>query len=189
MFHQFDVIACHALISMESAQYPLPHEYIPERWLRDNTFPLTKEAHPFAYMPFGYGTRTCIGRRFAEMKLETLLLTVCNFLFCYKFICPRDSISHITISRLKLCVLLKRNNDTNQKYLKFLPQTFYDPSLNKIGGTERGGSIAFSIKICVKFYITQLSIKVSDFIVLLPTNLFAFVSLFSFNFLLIHLEI
>ncbi|CAL1679434.1 unnamed protein product [Lasius platythorax] len=72
----FGVIACHALISMESAQYPLPHEYIPERWLRDNTFPLTKKAHPYAYMPFGYGTRTCIGRRFAEMKLEILLLTI-----------------------------------------------------------------------------------------------------------------
>lgn len=73
----FNVIACHALISMEPTQFPLPHEYIPERWLRDNTkIPLSKEAHSYAYMPFGYGTRTCIGRRFAEMELETLLLTI-----------------------------------------------------------------------------------------------------------------
>ncbi|GAB1869272.1 Probable cytochrome P450 12a5, mitochondrial [Camponotus japonicus] len=72
-----DVIACHALISMESAQFPLPHEYIPERWLRDKTkLPWIKEPHPYAYMPFGYGMRTCIGRRFAEMELETLLLTI-----------------------------------------------------------------------------------------------------------------
>lgn len=67
---------------MESAQFPLPHQYIPERWLRDKTkFPLTKDPHPYAYMPFGYGVRTCIGRRFAEMELETLLLTVRKFLF------------------------------------------------------------------------------------------------------------
>ncbi|XP_029158487.1 probable cytochrome P450 12b2, mitochondrial [Nylanderia fulva] len=72
-----NVLACHALITMEPTQFPRPQEYIPERWLRDNTeFPSAKEAHPFAYMPFGFGPRTCAGRRFAEMELETLLLTV-----------------------------------------------------------------------------------------------------------------
>ncbi|XP_050455335.1 probable cytochrome P450 12b2, mitochondrial isoform X2 [Cataglyphis hispanica] len=74
---ELDVIACHALISMKSAQFTLPHKYIPERWLRDNTkFRLNKKAHPYACMPFGYGARTCIGRRFAEMELEILLLTI-----------------------------------------------------------------------------------------------------------------
>ncbi|KAL6433664.1 hypothetical protein ACFW04_005741 [Cataglyphis niger] len=72
-----DVIACHALISMKSTQFTLPHKYIPERWLRDNTkFPLIKKAHPYAFMPFGFGARACIGRRFAEMELATLLLTI-----------------------------------------------------------------------------------------------------------------
>ncbi|KAL6260930.1 hypothetical protein P5V15_008458 [Pogonomyrmex californicus] len=73
----FDVVSCHDLITKEPTQFPRPEEYIPERWLRGNTeFPSAKEAHPFAYMPFGFGPRTCIGRRFAEMELETLLLTV-----------------------------------------------------------------------------------------------------------------
>ncbi|KYN03950.1 putative cytochrome P450 12b2, mitochondrial, partial [Cyphomyrmex costatus] len=58
-------------------QFLRTQEYIPERWLWGNTeFPSAKEAHPFAYMPFGFGPRTSIGRRFAEMELETLLLTV-----------------------------------------------------------------------------------------------------------------
>lgn len=74
---QFDVIACHSVITKKPTQYSRTEEYIPERWLRGNTeFPSAKEAHPFAYMPFGFGPRTCIGRRFAEMELETLLLTV-----------------------------------------------------------------------------------------------------------------
>ncbi|CAL1679137.1 unnamed protein product [Lasius platythorax] len=78
----FDVLACHSLITRDPTQFPRPQEYIPERWLRGNTeFPSAKEAHPFAYMPFGFGPRSCIGRRFAEMELETLLLTVIrNFL-------------------------------------------------------------------------------------------------------------
>ncbi|XP_077280264.1 putative cytochrome P450 12b2, mitochondrial isoform X1 [Temnothorax americanus] len=72
-----DVIAGHSLIAKESTEFSRTQEYIPERWLRDNTeFPSAKETHPFAYMPFGFGPRTCIGRRFAEMELETLLLTV-----------------------------------------------------------------------------------------------------------------
>ncbi|XP_011164781.2 cytochrome P450 CYP12A2 [Solenopsis invicta] len=73
----FDVIACHSVISKKPTQFSRTQEYIPERWLRGNTeFPSAKEAHPFAYMPFGFGPRTCIGRRFAEMEIETLLLTV-----------------------------------------------------------------------------------------------------------------
>lgn len=70
-------MACHSVIGKDSTQFSQTQEYIPERWLRDNMeFPSAKEAHPFAYMPFGFGPRTCIGRRFAEMELETLLLTV-----------------------------------------------------------------------------------------------------------------
>ncbi|GAB1867130.1 hypothetical protein CAJAP_08209 [Camponotus japonicus] len=72
-----NVLACHLLIAMEPTQFPRPQEYIPERWIRGDTeFPSAREAHPFAYMPFGFGPRTCAGRRFAEMELETLLLTV-----------------------------------------------------------------------------------------------------------------
>ncbi|XP_032665214.1 uncharacterized protein LOC116841428 [Odontomachus brunneus] len=72
-----DVIACHSVAALDPAYYPRPQEFIPERWLRGNTeFPSAKAAHPFSYMPFGFGPRTCIGRRFAEMELETLLMTV-----------------------------------------------------------------------------------------------------------------
>ncbi|KAG7196814.1 hypothetical protein KM043_016927 [Ampulex compressa] len=70
-----DVVACHSILSMDPQQFPQPQEYIPERWLRNNVdYPLAKNAHPFAYMPFGFGVRTCIGRRFAELEMEVLLL-------------------------------------------------------------------------------------------------------------------
>ncbi|XP_045533960.1 cytochrome P450 CYP12A2-like [Papilio machaon] len=49
-------------VSMMDCHYPRPNEYIPERWMADKKDPLYHgNAHPFAFMPFGFGTRSCIG--------------------------------------------------------------------------------------------------------------------------------
>jgi len=77
-------MACHSLISLDPMYFPSPMEYIPERWIRQNPeYPLYKSKHPYAYMPFGFGVRSCIGQRFAELDLKMLLLKVCIFLFIY----------------------------------------------------------------------------------------------------------
>ncbi|KAL0100910.1 hypothetical protein PUN28_019351 [Cardiocondyla obscurior] len=71
------VVACHSLISLDPTYFLQPNEYIPERWLRDYPeFLPYKTTNPYVYMPFGYGVRTCIGRRFAELGLEILLLHI-----------------------------------------------------------------------------------------------------------------
>ncbi|XP_012280631.1 probable cytochrome P450 301a1, mitochondrial [Orussus abietinus] len=72
-----DVLACHSTLSRDERYFPNPEMFIPERWLRDNASGLSaKTAHPFAYMPFGFGPRMCIGRRFAELEIETLAMKV-----------------------------------------------------------------------------------------------------------------
>ena len=41
----------------------------PERWLRGS-----KEFHPFASLPFGFGPRMCVGRRIAQMEISLFLV-------------------------------------------------------------------------------------------------------------------
>jgi cytochrome P450 len=56
--------------------YPEADKFIPERWLK-NEAQYNKKTHPFVTMPFGFGPRMCIGRRFAELEIETLVTKVC----------------------------------------------------------------------------------------------------------------
>ncbi|ERL93683.1 hypothetical protein D910_10971 [Dendroctonus ponderosae] len=48
-------------------------KFLPERWLKECQ--MTKTHHPFACLPFGFGKRMCLGKRFAELEIQTLLAT------------------------------------------------------------------------------------------------------------------
>lgn len=53
------------------AVFPNAANFIPERWLKegnDSGCPSAKTAHPFVYLPFGFGPRMCVGRRLAELE-------------------------------------------------------------------------------------------------------------------------
>ncbi|KAH8336848.1 hypothetical protein KR059_005469 [Drosophila kikkawai] len=56
-------------------------DFVPERWLKTGSTPDGVQAcpearsrNPFVYLPFGFGPRTCIGKRIAELEIETLLV-------------------------------------------------------------------------------------------------------------------
>ncbi|XP_028028461.1 cytochrome P450 CYP12A2-like [Bombyx mandarina] len=69
-----DIAFAHQHLSMMEKYYPRPTEFIPERWLTNKSDPLYYgNAHPFANSPFGFGVRSCIGRRIAELEVETFL--------------------------------------------------------------------------------------------------------------------
>lgn len=70
-----EVVMPNFYLCQQDKYFSQAEKFIPERWLKsdDGKQPETKMAHPFVYMPFGFGPRMCLGRRFAELELETLL--------------------------------------------------------------------------------------------------------------------
>ncbi|CAO1299220.1 unnamed protein product [Diamesa tonsa] len=73
------VIFPHYVLSNKENYFNEPTKFIPERWLKteiagSDSCPFTNsKIHPFVSLPFGYGRRTCLGRRFAEAELAILL--------------------------------------------------------------------------------------------------------------------
>ena len=63
------------LLSNSEKYFPQADKYIPERWLKDGPYSNTK-THPFTILPFGFGPRMCVGRRFADLEIETLMAKV-----------------------------------------------------------------------------------------------------------------
>lgn len=62
----------------DDRHYPRAREFLPERWLRPSNKSensaecphALKASSPFTFLPFGFGSRSCIGRRIAEMEIE-----------------------------------------------------------------------------------------------------------------------
>ncbi|KAH8304376.1 hypothetical protein KR059_007588 [Drosophila kikkawai] len=80
------VIFPHLVVSNDPAYFPEPKRFLPERWLKQSTTAAMADAggcphasqkiHPFVSLPFGFGRRMCVGRRFAEIELHTLLAKI-----------------------------------------------------------------------------------------------------------------
>jgi cytochrome P450 len=75
-FLQTPILIASNNISQDARFHTHPDQFIPERFLRHDTTNMerVKHNHPFAFLPFGFGPRGCIGQRFAET--EILILTI-----------------------------------------------------------------------------------------------------------------
>ncbi|OCT63308.1 hypothetical protein XELAEV_18044406mg [Xenopus laevis] len=62
---------CHYSTSFDDKCFPAAEEFKPERWIRSGNL---ERKENFGSIPFGYGIRSCIGRRIAELELHLLLI-------------------------------------------------------------------------------------------------------------------
>ncbi|XP_054706268.1 probable cytochrome P450 301a1, mitochondrial [Uloborus diversus] len=58
-------------IGLDERYYQHAATFLPERWMDKDHKP-----YPFAHMPFGFGPRSCIGRRLAELEIICLLTEI-----------------------------------------------------------------------------------------------------------------
>ncbi|KAJ8726837.1 hypothetical protein PYW08_015234 [Mythimna loreyi] len=90
-----DIIFAHREMAMMEKHFPRPNEYIPERWLAAKDDPLYYgNAHPFVYVPFGFGARACIGRRIAELEMDTFIARLIENFQVYWFGPPPKTVQH-----------------------------------------------------------------------------------------------
>lgn len=79
------MISIHLVLTNSEKYFKQADEFLPERWLKSEVTSdmSAKHVNPFIFLPFGFGPRMCIGRRFAELELETLLAKVWHNV-CFK---------------------------------------------------------------------------------------------------------
>ncbi|CAG9762906.1 unnamed protein product [Ceutorhynchus assimilis] len=80
------IIFQHYVISNQDVYFKKSNQFIPERWLLNQ-----KNHHPFASLPFGFGKRMCLGKRFAELEIQTLLAKIIRN---YKIEYHRDKLDY-----------------------------------------------------------------------------------------------
>ncbi|XP_021703204.1 cytochrome P450 CYP12A2 [Aedes aegypti] len=76
-----------SMVAQQSDRFvPRAKEFLPERWLKTKEpgCPHAKDAHPFVYLPFGNGPRTCVRRRLAMLEMEILIARITR-LFEYRW--------------------------------------------------------------------------------------------------------
>ncbi|KAK3931771.1 putative cytochrome P450 CYP44 [Frankliniella fusca] len=84
------------LVNFKSEKYfQEPEKFLPERWLRGEA---GHSIDPFVLTPFGHGTRTCAGRRFAEQDLYVFLVKILrNFKLKYPSGAKLNGVYHTLI--------------------------------------------------------------------------------------------
>ncbi|XP_052749657.1 probable cytochrome P450 49a1 [Galleria mellonella] len=72
------VIFQHYVMGNTEEYFTKASEFCPERWIQRTA---GQNHHPFASLPFGFGKRMCLGRRFAELEIHTV---ICKMVQAFK---------------------------------------------------------------------------------------------------------
>jgi len=66
------VVVAQAILHRRPDSFPNPDVFNPDNFLPEKC----QERHYYSYVPFSAGPRSCVGRKFAMLKLKVLLSTI-----------------------------------------------------------------------------------------------------------------
>ncbi|XP_071549447.1 probable cytochrome P450 301a1, mitochondrial isoform X2 [Panulirus ornatus] len=73
----WQVVAPTMLMNFQESVFPQADQFLPERFLRGSP---VAPRHNFAFLPFSYGTRMCVGRRIAYQEILCLIVRILSVL-------------------------------------------------------------------------------------------------------------
>jgi cytochrome P450 len=102
------LIPCIYLAHRRSQTYPAPEQFQPDRFLQ-------QKFSPYEFLPFGGGSRSCIGAAFSLYEMKLVLATV---LSCYTLTATtqgtvkpeRRGITFVPSSNFRLTAIARRTN-------------------------------------------------------------------------------
>ncbi|KAM4836492.1 sterol 26-hydroxylase, mitochondrial isoform 2-T2 [Thomomys bottae] len=92
-------VFCHYVVSRDPTAFSEPESFQPHRWLKKQESNVSNVKHPFGSVPFGYGIRSCLGRRIAELEMHLLLSRLIQR---YKVILPPETGEVKSVARIVL---------------------------------------------------------------------------------------
>lgn len=70
---EYFVVISNSVMTASEENFERADEFLPERFLKSDPQKELKATTPFAFLPFGYGPRMCIGKRLADLEMEALI--------------------------------------------------------------------------------------------------------------------
>lgn len=67
------IITQNQVISRDPEIYHQPDSFDPDRWTRYRQLPRDQRPSSFATLPFGFGTRSCLGQRLSELQIKVFV--------------------------------------------------------------------------------------------------------------------
>lgn len=70
-----DMMMSQMILSTDEEYFKKGNEFLPERYLKKSSSENAElqGQNPFAFLPFGFGSRMCIGKRFADLEMEVVV--------------------------------------------------------------------------------------------------------------------
>lgn len=101
-----NIITAYHSTHHDPTHWEKPEEFMPERWTEE----FEHKKHPFQYLPFGAGERTCLGKQMATIEIRTIIAMLSQH-FTFELLKPVELQTRITTGPKELWMRIRNRID------------------------------------------------------------------------------